>query len=69
MLGDNLCYYVTLNLATTPGILIDVSEPEKARNFLNAMNVTMEPTMILTTHKHHDHSGGNIEMKQIFPNI
>ena len=29
MLGDswNLCYYVTRDLATKPGILIDVAEP------------------------------------------
>ena len=29
----------------------------------------MEPAMVMTTHKHHDHSGGNIEMREIFPNI
>ena len=33
MLDDmwNLCYYVTRDLATKPGILIDVAEPQKIR--------------------------------------
>ena len=36
MLGDNLCYYVTSNISNKPGIFIDVSEPAKAKNFLDA---------------------------------
>lgn len=58
MLDDmwNLCYYVTRDLATKPGILIDVAEPQKIRQFMDAMGVTVHPSHILTTHKHYDHS-------------
>lgn len=58
MLGDmwNICYYITRDLATKPGIFIDVAEPAKAQQFLNDMGVTVAPSHILTTHKHYDHS-------------
>ena len=34
MLDDNLCYYVTRDLNTQPGVLIDVAEPAKVTAFL-----------------------------------
>ena len=49
---DNFMYYVTMDIATKPGILVDVWEPEKAQAFLQAQGIESPPTMILTTHKH-----------------
>ena len=54
--GMNLCYYITRDLATKPGILIDVAEPQKVREFMDVMDITIAPSMILSTHKHWDHS-------------
>lgn len=34
MLSDNFCYYVTRDLHQSPGILIDVAEPEKVQTFM-----------------------------------
>ena len=71
MLGDNLSYYVTLDAKTQPGIWIDVAEPHKAKAFMEsgAVGPNIVPAAVFTTHKHMDHSGGNIEMKTLFPDI
>ena len=69
MLGDNLCYYVTRDVATKPGILIDVSEPQKVLEFLHAMGITVSPSHVMTTHKHYDHAGGNEEIKNLIPGL
>lgn len=63
MLGDNFCYYVTRDLHQKPGVLIDVSEPQKVQAFLQALQIEQQPSHVMTTHKHHDHSGGNEEMR------
>ena len=34
--GDNICYYITMDKATQPGVLVDVWEPEKVTEFLQA---------------------------------
>lgn len=44
------------------GILVDVSEPEKAVAALKELGVQY-PKAIMTTHKHGDHSAGNKEMR------
>ena len=41
MLEDNLCYYITRDLATQPGVIIDVSEPDKLTTFMQANGVTI----------------------------
>ena len=69
MLADNLCYYITRDLATKPGILIDVAEPVKLKKFMQANGITMPPTLLLTTHKHSDHSAGNRDVAKSFPGI
>ena len=70
MLKDNLCYYVKLSGEHDyPGILIDVSQPDKVIEFLKASEIKIVPSHIITTHKHHDHSGGNSDMKKAWPDI
>ena len=66
---DNLCYYITRGLQDQAGVFIDVAEPEKAKTFLQKMGVQKAPVAVLTTHKHFDHSDGNTDMKQTFPDI
>ena len=33
------------------------------------MGITTPPRAVITTHKHYDHAGGNVQMKQMYPNI
>ena len=67
--GDNFMYYLTMDKATKPGIFIDVWEPAKAQQFLQTQGIEAPPTMILTTHKHGDHSGGNVDMRKLYPDL
>ena len=60
-LSDNYCYYCHPENAKERGFFVDVAEPYKIEAFMTAYGIG-EPKFILTTHKHHDHSGGNIEM-------
>ena len=62
MLDDNFCYYVYKGDDIQKGLLVDVSEPEKVSAFMKTSAIETL-THILTTHKHHDHSGGNKELK------
>ena len=66
--GDNFCYYVTMD-KSKGGIFFDVWEPQKAQQFLQTMGITTPPHAVITTHKHYDHAGGNVQMKQMYPNI
>lgn len=71
MLGDNLSYYVTLDAKTQPGVWIDVAEPAKAKAFMesSAVGPNIVPAAVFTTHKHADHSAGNVQMKEMYPGI
>ena len=66
---DNLMYYITMDKATKAGVFVDVYDPEKAQEFLTKQGITMPPAMILTTHKHADHSAGNQSMKEKYPDV
>ena len=71
MMGDmmNLCFYITRDLQNSPGIVIDPAEPQKLIDFMTASGVQVAPNIILTTHKHYDHSMGNAEMRRLYPGI
>ena len=58
-LSDNFCYHVTHG---TTSFIVDCSEAHKVESYLNGRQISH----ILTTHKHNDHSGGNLDLKQKF---
>ena len=66
---DNFMYYITTDKDKVPGVFVDVYKPERAFEFLEKQGITMPPSMLLTTHKHHDHSAGNEPMRQKFPDM
>jgi len=66
MLSDNFCYYAYRKDDITKGFFVDVSQPEKLEGFMKACGIE-KPTHVLSTHKHHDHSGGNVALAQSYP--
>lgn len=72
MLQDNYSYYVYNSNDHTKGFFVDVAQAENIIQFRRAFNLPDigtqgEKTVILTTHKHWDHSQGNIELKKEYP--
>ena len=64
MLSDNYCYYVYHDSNIQNGLFVDVSnEPDKIAAFMKAYELD-SATHLLTTHKHADHSGGNMALAQ-----
>jgi hydroxyacylglutathione hydrolase len=61
-LKDNYAYIVE-DLNTAQALVIDPSEFGPVSDKLNELN--LKPTAILNTHHHHDHIGGNLELKQL----
>ncbi len=62
-LTDNYVYL--LSLQDKPGMMaIDPSEATPVLQFLNEQNKSL--SWILNTHHHHDHVGGNVELKNKF---
>jgi hydroxyacylglutathione hydrolase len=58
--------YVLIAESTQRAALIDISnQPEVIQQFISTLDVKV--VMILTTHKHWDHAGGNLIMKSSFP--
>ncbi|CAL1535830.1 unnamed protein product [Lymnaea stagnalis] len=66
MLLDNYAYLVS-DIKNKKSVLIDPGHAEAAQKVLTMRNI--HPDAILITHKHWDHSGGNRELRQLFPNI
>ena len=58
-LSDNFCFHVEHG---TTSFIVDCSEPDKVMKYMNERNSKF--THIFTTHKHNDHSGGNVEFKE-----
>ena len=56
-LSDNFCYHVTHG---TTSFIVDCSEAHKVEQYLDGRQFSH----VLTTHKHNDHSGGNLDLKQ-----
>lgn len=61
-LADNFCYHISFGGVS---ILVDCSEPDKVFSYLGGRTVSH----LLTTHKHWDHSNGNVEMKSKIPGL
>ncbi|KAK7109975.1 probable hydrolase PNKD [Littorina saxatilis] len=66
MLLDNYAYLVT-DRRTNTSVVIDPGHAEPVQVYLSGRNIM--PDAVLVTHKHWDHSGGNKEMRQHYPNI
>lgn len=60
--------YVLISQKNQFAAIIDVSnQPEIIKQTIENLEVNVK--MILTTHKHWDHAGGNLIMKSFFPGI
>ncbi|RQM10272.1 hypothetical protein B5M09_010984 [Aphanomyces astaci] len=66
VLNDNYSYLL-IDEASKTCAAIDPVEPEKVLRAADENNVTI--TLVLTTHSHADHDGGNPKMKQLLPDV
>eukprot|EP01055_Gregarina_sp_Pseudo9_P001405 Gregarina_sp_Pseudo_9__1404@NODE_193_length_3680_cov_38_449327_g178_i0_p2_GENE_NODE_193_length_3680_cov_38_449327_g178_i0NODE_193_length_3680_cov_38_449327_g178_i0_p2_ORF_typecomplete_len264_score11_00Lactamase_B/PF00753_27/3_1e21HAGH_C/PF16123_5/2_8e11Lactamase_B_2/PF12706_7/0_00018Lactamase_B_3/PF13483_6/0_00082Lactamase_B_5/PF14597_6/0_099_NODE_193_length_3680_cov_38_449327_g178_i024443235 len=64
--NDNLGYIIVDN-STRKAALVDVVFPDKFANYVKQIGCDVE--MILTTHYHSDHQGGNKKCPAFFPNV
>jgi hydroxyacylglutathione hydrolase len=62
-LKDNLCYVITRD-GSLDAIVIDPSEAAPISNYLKANKLNL--ILILNTHHHHDHVGGNLSLQNEF---
>ena len=62
-LTDNYAYIINDNVSKTVGV-VDPSEASPVIAFLKKQNLKLN--YILNTHHHHDHVGGNIELKKLY---
>ncbi|HJO76644.1 MAG TPA: hydroxyacylglutathione hydrolase [Pelagibacteraceae bacterium] len=62
-LTDNYSYIINDNVSKTVGV-IDPSESSPVIAFLKKKNLKLN--YILNTHHHHDHIGGNYELKKLY---
>lgn len=64
---DNFCYYVSAPGEEKTGIFVDVGDAAPVIEFIKDNGIT--PSAILSTHKHWDHTGGNVALKTEFPDL
>lgn len=65
-LNDDNYGYLVVDDRSKKSLIVDVSsQPDKIRAAAQQHHVT--PEMVLTTHKHWDHAGGNNRIKELFP--
>lgn len=65
-LQDNYSYLI-VDQKTKDGAVVDPVEPEKILQAANSHGVNLK--LVLTTHHHWDHAGGNEKIKQLVPGI
>ncbi|KAL2317557.1 hypothetical protein Fmac_031433 [Flemingia macrophylla] len=65
-LEDNYSYLI-VDESTKEAAAVDPVEPEKLLEAANSHGVTLK--LVLTTHHHWDHAGGNEKIKQLVPGI
>ena len=66
MFSDNYGYCI-VDGASGKAAVVDPGEPEHVYNMCQALGIT--PSMVLCTHHHNDHSGGNAFFKEMMPAI
>lgn len=64
ILLDNYSYILR---DSKSAVIVDPGDPEPVIKYLKDNGIS--PEAVLVTHKHWDHSGGNSEMKQAYPNL
>jgi hydroxyacylglutathione hydrolase len=65
-LGDNYAYLVAAG-GSTQALVIDPSQAGPVEDRLSATG--LDVTAILTTHHHHDHVGGNLQLSRAHPGL
>ncbi|KAG5036001.1 hypothetical protein JHK87_010911 [Glycine soja] len=65
-LRDNYSYLI-VDKSTKEGAVVDPVEPQKVLEAANSHWINLK--LVLTTHHHGDHAGGNEKMKQLVPGI
>lgn len=68
MLSDNLCYYIHPSNDIQQGYFVDVADPANVEKFRKDFGVA-SVSNIITTHKHWDHSGGNVALQKSYPGL
>ena len=68
VLKNNFCYVIE-DLTTHSVGLVDVSEVDPVLTYLKEKLHPPGPPCILTTHKHWDHSDGNLKLAKLFPDM
>ncbi|XP_064614655.1 LOW QUALITY PROTEIN: probable hydrolase PNKD [Liolophura sinensis] len=66
ILEDNYSYLVMDTINKT-AVCVDPADAQAVQAAIEAHSVT--PVAILTTHKHWDHSGGNSDLKHVYPEM
>mmetsp|Transcript_25984 Transcript_25984/g.44703 ORF Transcript_25984/g.44703 Transcript_25984/m.44703 type:complete len:266 (-) Transcript_25984:246-1043(-) len=66
VLEDNYAYLI-IDEASKISLFVDPAEPTKLLNAAREHEV--EPKSVLTTHKHWDHAGGNLELSKLCPGL
>lgn len=67
-LSDNYSYVVH-HKSSNKAFVVDVAEAGKVVGHLNQLGIPPTNCSILTTHKHGDHSGGNLDMQHQFSGL
>ncbi|KAK1442139.1 ribonuclease Z/Hydroxyacylglutathione hydrolase like protein [Babesia gibsoni] len=66
VLSDNFSY-ILVEPYTKQALCVDPAEPEKVLVAAGKMGVAL--SAVFCTHKHYDHSGGNVAIKRLVPDI
>jgi len=66
LLSDNYAF-ILVDHATQQAALVDPCDAEEVASAARRLGVRV--THVLTTHHHHDHSGGNLQLKKTFPDV
>ncbi|KAL0490107.1 hydroxyacylglutathione hydrolase [Acrasis kona] len=71
-LTDNYCYIILYkvkyqDVEVTKAVAVDPADHELLTSFLDRSDINATLSTILTTHKHWDHAGGNVELKNKYP--
>ena len=64
---DNNYGYILIDKLTNSAALVDPAEPAPIKKACDDLNLNVK--MILNTHKHDDHTGGNLDLKAAYEDM